>query len=114
LRRRLDEREHDPQVRSGAGAQDRGQLGDESILVLEHEGDASPAVAAQEGRRLVGAEVERADGGDPPLERREQRCEHLVVLVRGRPAFAVEKRELGAHEPYALRATAQRRVDLRR
>src|SRR5207253_6108533 len=64
------------------------------------------------GRELVGAEVERPYDERPPAEPRDRVLVGRVVLLLARVGVLFVVEELGAVEPDAERAVADRLVDL--
>ena len=112
LRGRLDHRQQDAQLRLAAGVGDRAQLGRERGGVREQQLEPALARAGQEGRGLVGAEVEHAHRGGSPGETGEHGRERGAVLRLGRPLGGLEERELGAQEADALGAGGEPGVEL--
>ena len=98
---------------SRPAASDRAQLGAQRVGAGEQQLEPALGGAGEERRRLVGAEVEHADGGGAAGERRPSTgasaarcCASVGQLGR------LEERELRPQQPDALGAGGQAGVEL--
>ena len=110
----LDERQQQPQVCAGACMRDRAQLRSELLWPRERQRQAALLRAREEGRGLVGAEIESAHGRHAAAQPPEQWLELLEVLRLGGPSRGLQERELGPEQPNAARTGSEPRIDLGR
>src|SRR5206468_6423631 len=107
----LDEREQHTELRLRTGPQDRAELSRERRWVSKRERKAARLDPGQERRRLVGAEIERANSRKSPLERRQRGRERTDVLVLARPVRRFEEGELGPQQADAFGSRCEARGD---
>src|SRR5579864_3578619 len=116
-----DHREHDPDVMTGGGAQNRAQLNFEDTRHLERNPDRAPseewvflARYAQVWRIFVCADIKRADRNRAIPHRVQHAVVKRELLLLVREILVGEKRKLGAQQPHAFGAVAQGKLDIRK
>ena len=106
-----DHREHDAQVAILRGAQQRAQLGDEQVVLVETDADRAVAeervlLLFQRERRhfLIAADVQRADDDRLARHGLASLLVGVELLLLARQVVTVHEQELGAEQADALAA----------